>query len=74
MPAREPQHFCDDPHTALCGRDLGLHNFKLFYSNATNSFAAVTCRGCRSEIKRARLDPGGFAAPQTWEEAAVDVG
>jgi len=60
------QHFCEIPQEALCGQYLADNNFKLFYENTTNSFAAVTCQKCRIAIRNTRLIPGRFADPPEW--------
>jgi len=61
------QHFCKDPHIAVCGVDLSANDFDLFYKATTNSFKNVTCVDCRSWLtKEYFFQPGGFPAPEEW--------
>jgi len=76
MDIAEPIHFCDVPSVALCGRDLVVNgSFRRFYDNCTNSFAAITCKGCRDKVRDTRLAPPGmppekcFADPPEWSMA-----
>lgn len=59
-------HFCDVPSVALCGADLTVDDYKRFYTNTTNCFANVTCRGCREKITTIKLAPRGFSNPLEW--------
>ena len=60
------RHFCNKPSVALCGERMDLDDFAMFYDRATSCFASVTCDGCRREVFRTKLAPGGFPFPETW--------
>jgi hypothetical protein len=67
LEGRKPQHFCEVPHTAVCGYDLAQgDSYVRFHNETTNCFAHVSCETCRQWIRDNRFIPSGFPDPPEW--------
>jgi hypothetical protein len=67
------RHFCDVPHTALCGFDLAQGgSYERFHKNTTNCFADITCHGCQHAVYEQKLASGRFPPPPAWKNFVVD--